>query len=470
VYLLDEEWVKGVRVFYMLTVSGGIICAILFGFGLRLKDHLKLNIALSIITTVATIYIVETTLQYSSRQINQLSETLSPPELRLAAREGFIDKRTKEEVLKDFQKDNIAAHITFLPGILLTDYPTKGGLPTRGGMIFPFGNISDRMTICCNESGTWLTYVSDKYGFHNSNEVYHNDIVDAVAIGDSFTEGWAVPSKENISSVLMKAGLNVVNLGRGANGPLLEYAILKEYVGALKPRIIFWVYFENDLENLSHELNSDLLIRYLNEDSYTQELISRQQEINQVLITYIGKKRQELDNREHVRRQQLEIANREEFASKQIIRVLKLRNIREITNLVPESRIVDVTPPQELSPKDDVPSESFQLAYYQNIFKEILGKADQFVSTWNGRLYFVYLPSGGTGNGEVHPWREPVMSAVTELNIPIIDIEHQVFVPHQQPFSLFAFEKPPFGHYNVNGYRLVAEAIAERLREDGLLQ
>ena len=106
-YLLDEEWVKGVRVFYMLTVSGGIICAILFGFGLRLKDHLKLNIALSIITTVATIYIVETTLQYSSRQINQSSEILSPPELRLAAREGFVDKRTKEEVLKDFQKDNI---------------------------------------------------------------------------------------------------------------------------------------------------------------------------------------------------------------------------------------------------------------------------------------------------------------------------------------------------------------------------
>ena len=55
-------------------------------------------------------------------------QILAPSKLRLATREGFIDKRAKEEVLKDFQKEKIAAHIIFLPGVLLTDYPTKDGL------------------------------------------------------------------------------------------------------------------------------------------------------------------------------------------------------------------------------------------------------------------------------------------------------------------------------------------------------
>ena len=48
-------------------------------------------------------------------------QMLSPSKLRLATREGFIDKRAKEEVLKDFQKEKIAAHIIVLPGVLLTD-------------------------------------------------------------------------------------------------------------------------------------------------------------------------------------------------------------------------------------------------------------------------------------------------------------------------------------------------------------
>ena len=47
------------------------------------------------------------------------------------------------------------------------------------------------------------------------------------------------------------------------------------------------------------------------------------------------------------------------------------------------------------------------------------------------------------------------------LDIPIIDIHNEVFKTHPDPLSLFPFRIP--GHYNAEGYRLVAEAIGKQL-------
>ena len=72
-------------------------------------------------------------------------------------------------------------------------------------------------------------------------------------------------------------------------------------------------------------------------------------------------------------------------------------------------------------------------------------------------LYFVYLPS---------KYREHVLSTVTELGIPIIDIHKEVFVPHTDPLSLFPFRKN--NHYNAEGYQFIAEVIEDRLKKDGM--
>jgi len=81
-------------------------------------------------------------------------------------------------------------------------------------------------------------------------------------------------------------------------------------------------------------------------------------------------------------------------------------------------------------------------------------------------MYFVYLPAFErylTGNG--HPNRDFVMQTVKELDIPIIDIHMEVFDPHLDPLSLFPLRVN--GHYNAEGYRLVAETIEKRLEADG---
>ena len=56
------------------------------------------------------------------------------------------------------------------------------------------------------------------------------------------------------------------------------------------------------------------------------------------------------------------------------------------------------------------------------------------------------------------------MQAATELDIPIIDIHNEVFKIHPDPLSLFPFRIP--GHYNAEGYRLIAEAIEKQLAVD----
>ncbi len=100
------------------------------------------------------------------------------------------------------------------------------------------------------------------------------------------------------------------------------------------------------------------------------------------------------------------------------------------------------------------------------IFVDILQKSKQMVSDWDGKMYFVYLPAFvrySAGNED--PNRNFVMRTATELDIPIIDIHEEVFDSHPDPLSLFPFRIG--GHYNAEGYKLVAEAIGRRLEADG---
>ena len=52
---------------------------------------------------------------------------------------------------------------------------------------------------------------------------------------------------------------------------------------------------------------------------------------------------------------------------------------------------------------------------------------------------------------------------VENLNIPIIDINKELFIKYDDPISLFAFRKD--GHYNEKGYQLVAETIFRKINE-----
>lgn len=50
-----------------------------------------------------------------------------------------------------------------------------------------------------------------------------------------------------------------------------------------------------------------------------------------------------------------------------------------------------------------------------------------------------------------------VKNILNELKIPFIDIHKEVFLKEKNPLNLFPFELN--GHYNINGYKKVAETI-----------
>ena len=50
-----------------------------------------------------------------------------------------------------------------------------------------------------------------------------------------------------------------------------------------------------------------------------------------------------------------------------------------------------------------------------------------------------------------------VKNMVTELKIPFIDVSKEVFEKEQNPLKLFPFEQHV--HYNIEGYKKVAETI-----------
>ena len=413
---------KGIETFYIISVLCGGVFAALFGFGLkRLSNNLKVNLSVLFFTIGIAVYGFETYLDFFEK---------TPQKREIIAKQLGVsyDTRTAMEVLDDLRDSGVDAYPNTSPYLFLE----SNGLTSNKGRIYPFGGISNSTTLLNNEAGYYPIIETDEHGFNNPKGLYNKNKVDIILTGDSFTEGYSVHSNESISAVLRQLDFNAISIGKRNNGPLIELAALKEYAEPLKPKIVLWLYFMNDLSDLFQEMKSPILREYLNKENYSQNIISRQEEIDGVLTNYV-----QVEWEKEIKRKRV--------ANNPVIRISKLYNLRKRINLIP------------------TPTPTLTLTL---IFRDILQQSKQMVSEWGGKMYFVYLPffeRYSTGNE--HKNRDFVMQTVTELDIPIIDIHSKVFDPHPDPLSLFPTRME--NHYNAEGYRLVAEAIEKRLEADG---
>ena len=326
---------------------------------------------------------------------------------------------------------------------------------------FLLSDRSNKKTIMCSENGYFSIFHTDRYGFNNPDSEWEKNQIEFLLVGDSFTHGGCVNETDTISGNLRKmidkgeGGGGVINLGYSGNGPLREYATLREYLHLKKTNRVVWIYYENDLIDLISELGNKTLSNYLNDRTFTQKLHIRQSENDKKLEKI-------LDDAYKQKEKVFERKYRSHILS--FIRLYDLRNfIKQSLNSFSSLE----------TPITEIPNKILET------FSEII-YLSKILSEDNGaRFYFVFLPKHSRyliksyKEAEFKRYLEQelqnknVINIVNELKIPIIDINKDLLERYSDLLSLIPFRSSnsPAGHFNELGYKLVSKIILKKIIE-----
>jgi hypothetical protein len=395
---------------------------------LRLSPPWRWGVTLSLLSCVVALYTIEIYLGFV--------------ELRPARADGRpFDGRTKIEVIADLRRDGVDAYPTTRAKNLLAANANGALVPVlsdQNGGLLPLASLPGKNVVVCNETGQWLTYRADAHGFHNPPGSWTGEKAGTVLVGDSFVQGNCVGVEENIAARLRQDGTTVLNLGVDGSGPLVELAVFREYVEAIRPDTVISFYCEgNDLtKDLSLEMKSDLLRGYARDGDFQQELARRKDEVAARLQAY-------LDPR------MAETMARVDHPWERMLAAAKLFRLRGRLGLGPVS----------LGVVEGAMQEQFTL------FRDILAAVAARTALWGGRLVFVYLPEsdryfGANRDGLIRAHiRDRVLSIATALELPIVDVA-EAFAESADPRALFVY---PGSHYNAAGYALAAQTVQDEL-------
>lgn len=405
-----------------LGIQGVLLAMLVASY--RLRPSIRANFALFLVGSLLALFVVE------------LALTITGPIMsaRYAWKAGRrFDFRTRDEVIRDLRKSGVHAYQRVAAG-----FPIAGPGMTVGN------SISNATIVYCNETGPYMIFQSDEYGFNNPKGIWPVRPIKIAAIGDSFATGACAGVGNGFVDVIRKAEPSTLNLGSGGNGPLFELAALREYATSLKPQIVLWFFFEgNDLDDLRHESAKPILMRYLREKDFSQNLISRQAEIDsdmKALLEYNQSRSTLLIPSIGLRYYGIE-------SFKRLIALHETHNL-----LAAKLGLGDA--------KNAWKSEESEMP----LFRQVMAEARDEIARWGGELYFVYLPGTDLFTDEPgrQQLRDEVLQTVDQLQIPIIDV-YPAFREKPNPLSLFSL---PFPHYNVEGYHLTAEIVLEALHRN----
>ena len=249
---------------YYLVSSILIFLSIIAFF---INDKIKQYLIISGISLIISIYLFEGYLTFKKQRLDNHSyKPLLKKRLYENQTGNKWDRRKKIEIYNELIKINKKVVVNAAP----SNYLSKNNYS-----IFPLAGISNSKTIYCNENGNYSIYQSDRYGFNNPDWEWDKKKIEYLLVGDSYAHGACVNRPNDISSVLRNlSNKSVLNLGQGGNGPLIEYATLREYLNTNVKKVL-WIYYEgNDLINLINEKDNKFLINYLNDLNFTQNLKS----------------------------------------------------------------------------------------------------------------------------------------------------------------------------------------------------
>ena len=251
--LLYRNFIEEFHILKFVALITYCLLSIFFLILTKAKNNLKQNIIIFVLISIISLYLIEILLLFF------LPYNLEHARMKAAENAGiYFDKRTKFEFFLENKEDHVPS---IVPKSIVK---VKKYFDTKNNFFLPLSGISNKKTILCNENGYWATYKSDNFGFNNPQNQWENTNKKIILIGDSFVHGSCVNQGFDIASNLRKKNLDVLNLGMGGNGSLLNYAILKEYINYINSDRIFWFYFEgNDNDELIKEKKDKYLLNYL---------------------------------------------------------------------------------------------------------------------------------------------------------------------------------------------------------------
>ncbi len=382
-----------------------------------LKKNIKINLLLSLVAVAFSLYAIEL---YIVLKPNENIKKYKKIKLYEKKTGNKYDVRNRYQIYVDMINEGEKVVVRAPPNYANKLYNNKS--------IFYLSGISNSKTIYCNENGYFSIYQSDRFGFNNPDDEWDSNQIEFLLLGDSFTHGACVNRPDDLSSVLrILSGKNVLNLGYGGNGPLTEYATLKEFFPKNVKKIV-WVYFEgNDLSNLNNELNNPILLNYLNNINFSQNLKNKQDKLDNILIE---------ETQNEIKKTKSKVT-----LSFKIIKFLKIFETRTQVKLF---------------------IKTFNRKYFNpdfESFQKILKLAKKFSEENNSEFYFVYLPEysryfDGNYNNKN---KVKIIKILKSLNIKLIDPDEKIFKKEKNPLKNYPFEMS--GHFTVKGYNKIAELI-----------
>ena len=359
------------------------------------------------------IYITEFYLQFSAVNTDL--------KIKKAAEERNLiaDLRKKKQVVMELSKINQSKAYPFVK------------IVNQSQEIMPLGLIPNKLTVYCNEVGKWFIFNSDKHGFNNPNNIWDEKKIEIVALGDSFTHGACIPDNKNYVNLIRKNYPSILNLGIGGNNPLSNLAALIEYALAKQPKIILWFHYAgNDLAGMMKNKNHKIFNKYLYESKFSQNLISRSEEIEDKMLNFYLKNNKEIYAEDNLNFFQ-------KFKLKHLIKLHYLRNgLGQTRNLDGQCDF--------------------------KFFKEIMEKSKFLANQIGSEIYFINIPTLQQAYiYKTDPnWRK-TYDVISELDIKWFDFSEEI-INHKDPSSLYA-NRENGGHFSELGNHLMADFVLKAI-------
>lgn len=314
--------------------------------------------------------------------------------------------------------------------------------------------INSQYVIKCGyqESGIYhVFYTPDMYGFqHNSNNLYLNS--DIVMVGDSFGISSCVnPPYTTKFQLEKKIKKKILNLSVQGTGPIAQMKIAAKYSANTNFDTFIWFYYEgNDWSEIEESIDTNLFIKeaHTNENLFLKKnYVPHEEGINilnsqkDVMVDYKALLANQIKLKQH------KIDYKWQNEKLVIFKIFLAEKLRGLSSLI---------------------------KYFKN-YPELQGyqQYDQTVNEMNiflnnkmiKKKYIYYLPKYTrlSHKSKNHPevknlnkQKEMVKMAANKYNFEFID-GSEFFHNRSNPLDIFHYGLP--GHYNENGYRLLAEHI-----------